>query len=725
MEGNNSDEKSNIELMNIKEKNKKNDDNNKKNNNLTNKLSNNSLIIEGAKYPLSLYTRRVINISHLEELLNENSSRGVCGGKNLGNTCFMNSSIACISNCTELTYYFLSGDYKKDINTENENGMNGKLAEKWAELLQQYWIKSTKVGNPQEFKYLIGQKVGRFRGYGQQDSNEFMNIFLDYLNEDLNKTTKKEYIELSEKKGGETDEECSKRYWESNLNRNDSIITDLFCGQFKSTLTCPKCNNISVTFEPFNSIYLPIKKKKKKFTNNFVKRNLDYYQFFYVPKYGIRNSYQIEIKDIPNTTRIGECFGILKEQENFGKLDDVSYIKICFKICKGEIEEDEVIDESSQNIFLYELVREEMNCIKIPIYFLYSNEQGNPQISQYPRILFGTEDMTLKDFRKNIYFLARKYILSPFIRYDQDIDDLSEEINKYISDFNIEDDYIFDLIEKEYNKIFNEDQNEEEIEQLIEYMKDAPFKLTLREWGGSTIINIFRDDNLNMLTDEFKEVAQVNSLDNTIGECGNNFASYGIVIEFNNESKYINKNNFKLNKCLNKVIEYEKKGEEIEKDYEEEDEDNNHKPTLEEYLKMFCKEEQLKKGNNWFCNKCKENVLPKKKIDIYYLPKILIICFSRFSKELLQWEKNDEYIEFPIKNFNMKDLMIGPDKDHSIYDLFAVSQHYGETGGGHYTAICQNGNNWYKYDDATVTKTIPKAAVSSAAYVLFYRRQTD
>ena len=31
----------------------------------------------------------------------------------------------------------------------------------------------------------------------------------------------------------------------------------------------------------------------------------------------------------------------------------------------------------------------------------------------------------------------------------------------------------------------------------------------------------------------------------------------------------------------------------------------------------------------------------------------------------------------------------GPDKDFSKYDLFAVSQHYGSTGGGHYTAICK------------------------------------
>jgi hypothetical protein len=445
-----------------------------------------------------------------------------------------------------------------------------------------------------------------------------------------------------------------------------------------------------------------------------------------VAKYGIRNSYQIEIKNIPNTVTIGECFEILKNEEEFSKINDVSYLHIYFKICKGEIEADEIINEFSQNIFLYELVDEEIkNYTKIPIYFLFTNKKEVPEISQYPRIIIGKEGMTLKDFRKNIYFLARKYILSPFIRYDQDIDDLSEEINKYIEDLTIEDDYIFDLIEKEYNKVFNENPTEEELEQLQEYIQDMPFKLTLREWGGDSVVNIFKEDNLNMLTDKFKEIAQVSSLEDTIAECGNNIASYGIVIEFNKDSKYINKKNFNLNKCDNKSIEYQKKEEEKEKEKEEENEDDNHKADLVEYLKLFCKEEQLKKGNNWLCSKCKESVLPKKKIDIYYLPKILIICFSRFRKDFLQWEKNDEFIDFPINNFNMKDLMIGPDKDHSIYDLFAVSQHYGETGSGHYTAICKNGNNWYKYDDSTVTKIIPKAAVTSAAYVLFYRRQTD
>ena len=144
-----------------------------------------------------------------------------------------------------------------------------------------------------------------------------------------------------------------------------------------------------------------------------------------------------------------------------------------------------------------------------------------------------------------------------------------------------------------------------------------------------------------------------------------------------------------------------------------------------ECIKYFCEEEQLKVGNEWYCNKCKEHLLAKKKLDLYYLPKLLIINFKRFVKEYSRWEKNDEDIDFPINDFNMKDLIIGPDKDHSIYDLFAVSQHYGSTEGGHYTAVCKNGDNWYNYDDSSVSRTSPKACLTSAAYVLFYRRQTD
>ena len=42
--------------------------------------------------------------------------KGLTGLVNLGNTCFMNSAIQCVSNVPDLTKYILSGKYKNSIN---------------------------------------------------------------------------------------------------------------------------------------------------------------------------------------------------------------------------------------------------------------------------------------------------------------------------------------------------------------------------------------------------------------------------------------------------------------------------------------------------------------------------------------------------------------------------------------------------------------------------------
>ena len=49
--------------------------------------------------------------------------------------------------------------------------------------------------------------------------------------------------------------------WEAYKQRNNSIIINLFYGQYKSTLICPDCKNISITFDPFNMLSIPIPDK--------------------------------------------------------------------------------------------------------------------------------------------------------------------------------------------------------------------------------------------------------------------------------------------------------------------------------------------------------------------------------------------------------------------------------------------------------------------------------
>jgi len=59
---------------------------------------------------------------------------------------------------------------------------------------------------------------------------------------------------------GEDDEKASIECWEAHLKRSQSIVVDLMHGQFKSTVRCPEadCNKVSITFEVFMNISLPI-----------------------------------------------------------------------------------------------------------------------------------------------------------------------------------------------------------------------------------------------------------------------------------------------------------------------------------------------------------------------------------------------------------------------------------------------------------------------------------
>ncbi len=74
---------------------------------------------------------------------------------------------------------------------------------------------------------------------------------------------------------GKTDEQASHEAWTKHLVRNESVIVDLFHGQYKSTLVCSVCNKISITFDPFMTLSLPIPGKKTKVTFYYVPYTLD------------------------------------------------------------------------------------------------------------------------------------------------------------------------------------------------------------------------------------------------------------------------------------------------------------------------------------------------------------------------------------------------------------------------------------------------------------------
>lgn len=167
----------------------------------------------------------------LEEgkILKSKSVRGLVGLNNLGNTCYMNSGLQCLSNTEELTKYFLYGYYKSEINKDNPLGTGGKLAVAYAELIHDMWVASSQKTAPHDLKRVVGKKVAKFSGFGQQDSIELVNYVLDNLHEDLNRVIKKPYVE-KEDANDRSDAIVSDLHWKTFIARNQSVIVDLMYG---------------------------------------------------------------------------------------------------------------------------------------------------------------------------------------------------------------------------------------------------------------------------------------------------------------------------------------------------------------------------------------------------------------------------------------------------------------------------------------------------------------
>ncbi|GAB0096117.1 Ubiquitin carboxyl-terminal hydrolase [Sergentomyia squamirostris] len=174
--------------------------------------------------------------------------RGLTGLRNVGNSCYMNSIIQCLSNSTSLTEYLIQGGFRKHVNRGAKT--QGRIVEELAAVMEALWSGKYRSISPIHLKYTIGAVHSMFRDVEQQDAHEFLTILMDMLHLDLQTIPTddlaRDSLPLSEKA------------WLDFTKSRESVILRLFYGQIKSTVKCKECNKESATYESFSNLSLEL-----------------------------------------------------------------------------------------------------------------------------------------------------------------------------------------------------------------------------------------------------------------------------------------------------------------------------------------------------------------------------------------------------------------------------------------------------------------------------------
>ncbi|XP_059188746.1 ubiquitin carboxyl-terminal hydrolase 11 isoform X2 [Centropristis striata] len=708
-------------------------------------------------------SRPQIMRNSVEEQDSYRGQPGVCGLTNLGNTCFMNSALQCLSNTPPLTEYFLQSSYLEELNFTNPLGMKGEIAEAYADVIKQMWSGRHYSVVPRVFKTKVGHFASQFLGYQQHDSQELLSFLLDGLHEDLNRVKNKEYIELRDAEG-----------------RPDQEVAEEV---FKSTLVCPECHKVSVTFDPFCYLSVPLPVSKERVMEVF---------FVSLDPYAKPAQHRVVV---PKAGKVSDLCSALSEMTNVPPTQMVVadvFNHRFYKIYNADESLSCILDRD--DIFVYELSVPEERQEEQVLLALYLRERSHYRdygsgSSSYGTSLFG-HPLLLSVRRSScsreaLYnlFLQR---LARYVRPPDPSEELEEEEEE-------EDDDEEELYKTQTNGISGDEEQDDgekagpsqtepccgdgatnsqsEDSAAVQPSPDVNHTQP-SEYGDTETNNGTQNQNQKEpicsanTADATDATEDVNSCEepsrtgnatseppaeqtqlpsdtteeekeedkqeeacspsppaneqpakrkacrkrrkslftiqavNSNGTTERGTGEGGSAVSFSSQP-YVA---IDWDPDMKKRFYNENEAEKYVKHGSMDIPQQQTTVQLQECIELFTTVETLEEENPWYCPVCKKHQLATKKLDLWSLPEVLIIHLKRFSYTKFTREKLDSIVDFPLRDLDFSGCLlrksVSSGEPPSRYDLIAVSNHYGGLRDGHYTSYaCNKDNGQWYYFD--------------------------
>ena len=605
---------------------------------------------------------------------------GVTGLTNLGNTCFMNSALQCLSNVPPLAEYFLErARWEGDVNEDAIGGTAGKLVQEFAKLLEKLWTANVAYTPPVDLKWTIGKYAPDFAGYRQHDTQELIAYLLGALHEDLNRVKHKVPVETLESDFRD-DAVVARESWDRYLLREQSVVVDVFGGQFKSTVKCPECPRVSITFDPFTYLQLPLPGHDNRPV-----------QVLFFPAHAQCVKLKVTVK---KSAAVRDVLLGLAEQFPEASADDFEV----FTTVRGYLQ-----TQLKHATPLYNLLHASFNVYHLPA----------------AKKHFTVVGLFRKTLPSGSHAVAGEPILLK-LPHSSQIDQLYEQVHlqaAHLVDIEGENGDAAAASPSPSNPADAKKHKKNKNKKSRMLPPDYPFVLSVVSEKGtycaSESCTLDFCDGCSLPACATRGDLKFGSPCYLAIDYKSPYAFKTPIIHESARDLIVNPSSSSEGKSSSSLgVKFPKDCPEI---------------SLDQCFSLHCQEETLSEENSWYCNVCRKHQMASKKLEIFRLPDVCIVHLKRFYFTANVREKIETFVSYPIQGWDLSqyELCKDPLRTPPLYDLIGVINHFGGLGGGHYTAYCLNkiDQNWYDFNDAKTSLLDPSTVLSPSAYLLFYRRR--